>query len=77
MANNRCDAGCRRPALTWWTRDTDDTDTAPDLDGWQMCSHCSNRHAAALDAKGYELWVDERDTVSSQGPRPRELKPST
>lgn len=63
MASDRCDAGCRRPALAWWTRDPDAPDVVPDLDGWQMCSHCSNHHAVALKAKGYELWVDERAEV--------------
>ena len=60
-----CDAcHCAGP-VTWWTRDTDAPDVVPDLDGWQMCSHCSNRHSVALKAKGYELWVDERAEVDA------------
>lgn len=66
MVSDRCDAGCRRPALTWWTRDPDDTHTAPDLDGWQMCGPCAERHGQLLESLGYEMLVDERESLLQQ-----------
>lgn len=68
MAGNRCDAGCRRPALTWWTRDPDDPDTVPDIDGWQMCGPCAERHGPLLETLGYEMLVDERGEVLATMP---------
>lgn len=48
----RCNAGCRRPAQTWWSDDADRD--------WYWCDKCTDRHADALVAQGWYLIYDLR-----------------
>lgn len=53
---DRCEAGCRRHAVTWWSNDTDES--------WFLCGPCSDRHADRLVSLGYRRVIDDRDEVS-------------
>ena len=53
----RCEAGCGRRALTWWSQ----CDTDEDGTDWFLCGVHSDRSADTLVASGYMQVADERD----------------
>lgn len=56
-----CDACRTARAKVWWVGLP--AEPSPEDYGWldlALCSHCTNLHGPALDARGWQISVDER-----------------